>query len=473
MQQEQARLWKEYINWEKSNPQRLDNASVAQRVTLAYDQALMPLMHYPEVWYSHSRWHAVEGGGGPATALAVLSKARSMLPRCALLQFAAAELEEARGETDNARALYEEQVDALPAPSEPSTSGAKEVSQEEREAGTLLWIQYMCFARRVDGVAMSRKIFLRARRWHGCSWQAFVAAARMEYAGDGNDRVARNIYELGLEHFMAVPGYVLQYVEFLIGLADMHNARALFERAIGETPPEESKPLWDRYIEFQSMHGDLATVQQLEQRRREALGPDSTDDINVLILKSRFLDIWPCTAPQKSHLQRLFGTLPPLSNPAAPNLQPATTSLAQGQAGDASQRQNASSPSPTHQASAHPLQHKPEPIKQMPAELGSFLSSLPPARAVEPPYASVDAVIDILMKADLSATALANLEASLHRRPPVMLPAPVTLPHPSKGWDRGAIKRDREEPEAGEIMDNAPAVDMYRARAKQRIKKGG
>lgn len=48
-QAEQIRLWKEYIEWEKSNPQRLDGPAVAQRVSLAYEQALMPLMHCPEV----------------------------------------------------------------------------------------------------------------------------------------------------------------------------------------------------------------------------------------------------------------------------------------------------------------------------------------------------------------------------------------------------------------------------------------
>ena len=49
LQEQQVRLWKEYIEWEKSNPQRLDGPSVAQRVSLAFDQALMPLLHYPEV----------------------------------------------------------------------------------------------------------------------------------------------------------------------------------------------------------------------------------------------------------------------------------------------------------------------------------------------------------------------------------------------------------------------------------------
>lgn len=79
--------------------------------------------------------------------------------------------------------------------------------------------------------------------------QIFVAAAMLEYGGDGNDRVARNILEVGLESFIAVPQFVLQYADFLIGLADIHNARALFERALGQTPSADSKPLWDKFLQ--------------------------------------------------------------------------------------------------------------------------------------------------------------------------------------------------------------------------------
>lgn len=50
------------------------------------------------------------GGGGPALAAAVLTKARNLLPDCLVLHFAAAELEESRGETDAARSIFEEQV---------------------------------------------------------------------------------------------------------------------------------------------------------------------------------------------------------------------------------------------------------------------------------------------------------------------------------------------------------------------------
>ena len=63
-----------------------------------------------QIWYSHAHWHAIEGGGGPAAAAQVLSKGRLVLPDCSMLHFAAADLEESRGELDNARGLYEELV---------------------------------------------------------------------------------------------------------------------------------------------------------------------------------------------------------------------------------------------------------------------------------------------------------------------------------------------------------------------------
>ena len=67
----QTAAWKAYIAWERSNPQRLDGPALAARVSLSYEQALMPLYHHPEVtplalsfrWqraesmFSHARLH--------------------------------------------------------------------------------------------------------------------------------------------------------------------------------------------------------------------------------------------------------------------------------------------------------------------------------------------------------------------------------------------------------------------------------
>ena len=48
MQAEQTSVWQAMIEWEKSNPQGLEAPALAVRVALAYDQALMNLLHYPE-----------------------------------------------------------------------------------------------------------------------------------------------------------------------------------------------------------------------------------------------------------------------------------------------------------------------------------------------------------------------------------------------------------------------------------------
>jgi hypothetical protein len=44
-----VRQWKGFIEYERSNMQRLDAAALVARVELAYIQALMCLVHFPEV----------------------------------------------------------------------------------------------------------------------------------------------------------------------------------------------------------------------------------------------------------------------------------------------------------------------------------------------------------------------------------------------------------------------------------------
>lgn len=65
-----------------------------------------------QVWYGLSQWHCSEAGNGAAAAASVLKKACRGLPECSLLHYAAAELQESRGETEAARSLYEERVEA-------------------------------------------------------------------------------------------------------------------------------------------------------------------------------------------------------------------------------------------------------------------------------------------------------------------------------------------------------------------------
>ena len=78
----------------------------------------------------------------------------------------------------------------------------------------------------------------------------------MEWAGERNETIPRNIFELGLKAFIGDAAYVITYADWLIGVGDTENARALFERALAAgarpdqaEPNEAQRPLWDRYIQ--------------------------------------------------------------------------------------------------------------------------------------------------------------------------------------------------------------------------------
>lgn len=75
----------------------------------------------------------------------------------------------------------------------------------------------------------------------------YAASALIEWHGEKADTVPRKIFELGLQSFEGVPDYVLTYADFLWGLGDYDNMRALFERALAADA--KSKELWDRYIQ--------------------------------------------------------------------------------------------------------------------------------------------------------------------------------------------------------------------------------
>ncbi len=84
--------------------------------------------------------------------------------------------------------------------------------------------------------------------------QVYAAAALMEWQGERTDKVPRNIFELGLRHFLGEPGYVAAYAGWLVTANDAPNARALYERALAaQPPPDAARALWDHYLKVSTM----------------------------------------------------------------------------------------------------------------------------------------------------------------------------------------------------------------------------
>ncbi|KAI3433457.1 hypothetical protein D9Q98_003270 [Chlorella vulgaris] len=637
-QQQQAELWREYLAWECSNPQRLDPATYAARVALAFEQALMVLFHYPDVWLEFARWHQCGGGAGAAAGAAVLDKGRGALPTALLLHFAAADLQEAAGAAAAAKAVYEELVEhlregataaapaaaqpaqpapapaapaapapaapapapasapaaaaaspaaaasatevpaaaadaaaAAAAPAQPGEAGspadaepAAAVQQENSEVpavdassaqpvkaeaaagtpeaaagdsqqtaaseappppppppqaapqpevkaepksepkpqpaaqqtaapeqqaegggaagaagsplagihltpeeGTLAWIQYMRFARRTEGIMAARKLFMRARKWGAMRWQAYAASALMEWRHEAKDTIPRNIFELGLKGHLGQPGLVLAYAQFLMGLGDIPNTRALFERAVAATAAESAAPLWDAYVAFEYDVGTLAAAAAVEQRRTEATAAlreaaaaaaaGATLDgktaaaaaagaaveglqheaLRLALLKYSVQQLFPGSEVQRLYMERLMGQAPALENPRSRDRDRDDGSASRRDRGERTERgdrgergERDKEPRKTRDRSLTPPRprgggggsgHVPRspardaaPLR-LSRELAQLMSQLPPARAYEGPVPDIERLVAVILAADLSPDGIIQHEIAAAR----------------------------------------------------------
>uniref|UniRef100_A0A7N0T936 Suppressor of forked domain-containing protein n=1 Tax=Kalanchoe fedtschenkoi TaxID=63787 RepID=A0A7N0T936_KALFE len=281
--------WKRFLAFEKGNPQRIDNLSADKRIVYTYEQCLMYLYHYPDVWYDYATWCA--RAGSVDLAVKVFQRAVKALPESEMLRYAYAELEESRGAIQAAKKIYEALL------------------QECDNASGLAHIQFIRFLRRTEGLEAARKYFIDARKSPNCTYHVYVAYAKMAFCLDKEPKVAHNVFEAGIKIFMHEPGYILEYADFLSRLNDDRNSRALFERALSSLPPEKSDEVWKAFVRFEQQYGDLNSILKVEQRRKEALaredGSSATESsLQDVVSRYSFMDIWPCSSKDLEHLSR-------------------------------------------------------------------------------------------------------------------------------------------------------------------------
>ena len=442
----QARAWRAMINWERSNPQKLTpdaeagetaHPQLVTRVALAYDQALMSLWNFPDIWLEFAAWHE---GNDHEEAKAVLQRAREALPGCPLVHFAAADLDEARGDATAASAVYESVLDEYEVKCAADAEAANVDGADDfkfdhppmDDATLLVSIEYMRCARRMRGRDEARKSFMRVRKAPGKRWEAFAAAALLEWRYDKNDKVARNVFELGLKSFISQPQYVARYAEFLVGCNDVGNARVLFERATaaaGEATAAAAglggtdkagkasveKVFWDMFVDFEHTHGTMDTMKGVETRRREAVaGPDAVDGapeiITALLGQHSIFDLRPVSEEHMRHFARIGVAVPepaPAGSarpgapaPPPPRLPPPPAGKPKGPkgpklSGPAPNMAPLPPPDPMVTGAVNPR------FAHLPRELGSFASRLPAMNAAVN-LSLVDSVMDALINADVT-----------------------------------------------------------------------
>lgn len=499
-EEQQWMAWKRFLTFEKGNPQRIDSVSSNKRIIFTYEQCLMYLYHYQDVWYDYATWHAKSGSID--SAIKVFQRALKALPDSDTLKYAYAELEESRGAIQPARKIYE------------SLLG------DGVNATALAHIQFIRFLRRNEGVEAARKYFLDARKSPDCSYHVYVAYALIAFCLDKDSKIAHNIFEAGLKRFMHEPVYILEYADFLSRLNDERNIRALFERALSSLPPEESVEVWKRYIQFEQTYGDLASMLKVEQRRKEALSRTGEDGASALesslqdvVSRYSFMDLWPCSSKDLDHLARqewLAKNINKKAEKSAVSNGPATLDkIPAGLASnsnvsgkviypdtsqtviyDPRQKLEAGIPPSTtasgFKAASNPLSNPiglapnvfDEVLKATPPALISFLANLP---VVEGPAPNVDIVLSICLQSDvpvgktgksgttqtpmLSGPATSDLSGSSRSRP---VPSGSSF----KTRDRQSGKRkdrDRQEEDETATVQSQPLPrDVFRIRQIQK-----
>ena len=368
------------------------------------------------------------------------------------------------------------------------------------EDGTLIWIQYMRFTRRVDGIMAARKLFLRARKWPGLQWQAFAASAALEWSHEAKSQIPRNIFELGLKTHMQEPMYVLEYAKFLRGLGDISNCRALFERVLTAIPASTSGPIWDAYLQFESEVGNLLSISSIESRRQEAMRDIDNVDValdaaRIAVLKYRFLDLWPSS---ELYLRSILpetevafsGALSSIIEDSevtgvAPDTDEHVTQVFdfQPRRPDMRRRYPPQRGRGRQGRGGRPMY---EPIEHLPREL-HILRSTVERMQISGPYPDVDKVIEVILRADFSAQGIEAHEAAAareRRRQRHQISGVESGPdHQNLNTTRmkrklvhGAVEGINQSPESDTESseddgddDLATGLDIYRRRMRARV----
>lgn len=100
-----------------------------------------------------------------------------------------------------------------------ATRRGKDVADLAACAG-VVWVMYMRFARRAEGIKAARGVFGKARKSPHPTWHIFEASAMMEYHANKDSAVAIRIFELGFKLFSEDVDYVVRYLNFLLSIND-------------------------------------------------------------------------------------------------------------------------------------------------------------------------------------------------------------------------------------------------------------
>ncbi|KAH8116669.1 hypothetical protein DFH11DRAFT_1742282 [Phellopilus nigrolimitatus] len=141
---------------------------------------------------------------------------------------------------------------------------SENVRERQQEYG-LVYVVYIRFALRAEGVDASHAVFGKARKDKWTTWEVFESAALMEYDVAKQLGVANKIFGLAHARFPDEVDFVVRYLTFLVCLRFFENAAETFN-------PDKARAHALCALEHQ--YGNLEAALKLEKRMTEAFSKD-------------------------------------------------------------------------------------------------------------------------------------------------------------------------------------------------------
>ncbi|KRZ69535.1 Cleavage stimulation factor subunit 3 [Trichinella papuae] len=296
----QFALWKQLIDWEKSNPLQTDDyALYAKRVIYTYEQALLCFSFHCNIWYEASVFiqqasDLLVERGDAKLGMALMNANISLFERAVhslklnnmLLHFAYADFEEQRMKFDKAQVIYNRLIEC------------NDVNP------TLAYIQFMKYFRRTEGIKSARALFKKAREDGRCEYHVYVAAAFMEYRCCKDETVASKIFEMALHIFGPKPDLVECYLDYLKQL-NIHlentNFCSVVERLLNteNLPVDQLLEFWNKYCNYVQCVGNSEEIKDVFQRRGKCLQKHyAVPSSGLYIDLCRYGTLLPCSYKQ-------------------------------------------------------------------------------------------------------------------------------------------------------------------------------
>ncbi|XP_046843995.1 cleavage stimulation factor subunit 3-like [Xenia sp. Carnegie-2017] len=458
----QLNLWNKYLQWEKSNPLKSEDMAVlTKRVMYAFEQALLALSFYPNIWYQaalflEDRSRQLFDQGDQQNGKIMADEANAIYERATsthmkfnvMLHFAWADFLESQMKVNKAKDVYENLL---------STPNIDH---------TLIYIQFMKFSRRSEGIKESRAVFKRAREDTRCCYHVFVAAALMEYYITKDKVVSMKIFELGLKKFANEAKYILAYLEFLIHLNDDNNTRVLFERVLSNLPQEKSREIFKKFLDFEANSGDLASYLKVEKRKLSLFKEElESRETTLLVDRYRYLDLYPCTKTELAVLGYETQETEECSQTSTSlqgSLVDETMNLPTKFPAPNLSQMSPFKPVPKGTAGVH---HIPGGVFPVPPAAAHLISLMPPPMCFQGPFVMVDELLKMIADCHLQKPQTTSLPEGSYNGGGIRSESMIV--EDARGKKRSLNGNDSDDEE--KLVSLPPVNDIYRMRQQKKV----